>query len=206
MLPLWMELSWPRLDVTRKPDGSELVAAERCCLVVVALETGGRWSAEALSFVEEMARPGRETQHSGCRSAFHAWRKRWTRMLSVSCAKSFASSLVAGPTRCRGLMQRHLTWPTCLGRCERLLLCARISTVGCHSEFSCVNEKLEKVVGVDFLSRPGRGETRRDDRRHGSMIRSRRTISRYGYRGCRVGEATHPGHSVLRSNLLEERL
>ena len=63
--------------------------------------------------------------------------------------------------------------------------------------------EFEKVVGVDVPSRPGRRETRRDDRRHGSIMSSRRTISRYGYRGCRVGEATHPGPSVLRSNLLK---
>ena len=66
-----------------------------------------------------------------------------------------------------------------------------------------VVRKSEEVVGVDVPSRPGRRETRRDDRRHGSMMSSRRTISRYGYRGCRVGEATHPGPSVLRSNLLK---
>ena len=62
--------------------------------------------------------------------------------------------------------------------------------------------KSERVVGVDVPSCPGNPETR-DDRRHGSMMSSRRTISRYGYGGCRVGEATHPGPSVLRSNLLK---
>ena len=30
------------------------------------------------------------------RSAFLAWRKRWTRMVSVSCARAFATSLVVG--------------------------------------------------------------------------------------------------------------
>ena len=34
---------------------SELVASERCRFVVVALETGGRWSTEALEFVADMA-------------------------------------------------------------------------------------------------------------------------------------------------------
>ena len=32
------------------------------------------------------------------RSAFLAWRKRWTRMLSVSCARAFATSLVTSHT------------------------------------------------------------------------------------------------------------
>ena len=44
---------------------SELVAAQRCRLVVVALETGGWWSGEA-SFIEERSRPGRETHRSAC--------------------------------------------------------------------------------------------------------------------------------------------
>ena len=76
---------------------SELVPAERCRLVVIALETGGRWSTEALNFVEDMANSrAREAPPRLRRSAFLAWRKRWTRMLSVSCARSFATSLVTG--------------------------------------------------------------------------------------------------------------
>ena len=34
---------------------SELLRGNRCRLVVVALETGGRWSEEALQFVESLA-------------------------------------------------------------------------------------------------------------------------------------------------------
>ena len=33
----------------------ELLAGDRCRLVVVALETGGRWSSEAIQFVESLA-------------------------------------------------------------------------------------------------------------------------------------------------------
>ena len=36
-------------------------------------------------------------------SAKLAWRKRWLRLLSVSCARSFASSLVALPTASHAL-------------------------------------------------------------------------------------------------------
>ena len=73
--------------VRRDKEGrySELLAAERCCLVLIALETGGRWSAEA------------EGPHS----------------------------LRGGS----GAMDRHLTWPTCLGRIEPVFLCARILTM-----------------------------------------------------------------------------
>ena len=64
--------------------------------MVVALETGGRWSAETLSFIEELAQArARDAPFRLRRSGFLAWRKQWTRM-SVSCARSFASSLVAG--------------------------------------------------------------------------------------------------------------
>ena len=35
---------------------SELLAGDRCRLIVVALETRGRWSPQALEFVEGLAR------------------------------------------------------------------------------------------------------------------------------------------------------
>ena len=34
---------------------AELLAGDRCRLVVVALETGGRWSSETIQFVESLA-------------------------------------------------------------------------------------------------------------------------------------------------------
>ena len=61
----------------------------------------------------------------------------------------------------------------------------------------------EDVVGVDIFASSGRRETRRDERRQGALMSCWRTISGYGYRGPRVGEATHPGPSVLRRNLLK---
>ena len=70
-------------------------------------------------------------------------------------------------------------------------------------EVTSVFRELEEVVGVDISARSSRRETRRYDRRHGVLTRSRRTISRYGYRGSRVGEATYPGPCMLRSNLLK---
>ena len=78
---------------------AELVTSERCRLVVVALETGGRWSTEALEFVADLASSrARDAPPVLRRSAFLAWRKRWTRMLSVSCARAFATSLVVSHT------------------------------------------------------------------------------------------------------------
>ena len=46
------------------------------------------------------------------RSAFLAWRKRWTRMLSVSCARSFATSLVTGQ------QDVMAGWLTCLAQSD----------------------------------------------------------------------------------------
>ena len=42
---------------------SELVDGQRCHLVVVAIETGGRWSSEAYSFVDLARARSRETLH-----------------------------------------------------------------------------------------------------------------------------------------------
>ena len=68
----------------------------RCVLVVVALETGGRWSGEAVEFIDMMAGArAREVLPIMRRSVHLAWRRRWMCMLSVSCARAFASSLVA---------------------------------------------------------------------------------------------------------------
>ena len=69
---------------------------QRCHLVVVAIETGGRWSSEAYNFVECHARArSREKPHVLRHSAFLGWRRRWTRMLAVSCCRAFTGSLTS---------------------------------------------------------------------------------------------------------------
>ena len=73
----------------------ELVAGNRCALVVVAVETGGRWSSEAVDLVSSLAGArARDAPPLLRRSTFLAWRRRWSRMLAVSCGRAFASSLV----------------------------------------------------------------------------------------------------------------
>ena len=75
---------------------AELCEGDRCRLVVVGVETGGRWSPQALSFVEQLAASrAREAPRALRFSSFLAWRKRWCRMLSVSCSRAFAGSLVS---------------------------------------------------------------------------------------------------------------
>ena len=79
---------------------AELVANSVCFFVVVALETGGLWSAEAIEFIGMMAPARARGVLPVFRCSVHlAWRRRWTRMLAVSCALSFANSLV---TLCLG--------------------------------------------------------------------------------------------------------
>ena len=76
----------------------ELLHESRCQLIVVGIETGGRWSDEALRFVEQMANArSRGAAPALRRSAFLAWRRRWSRMISISCGRAFASSLVSSP-------------------------------------------------------------------------------------------------------------
>ena len=83
-----------RLDKETKY--AKLVESDRCQLVVVGIETGGRWSNEATSFIEGLAASrAREAPVALRFSSFLAWRKRWCRMLSVSCSRAFCGSLVS---------------------------------------------------------------------------------------------------------------
>ena len=75
---------------------SELLCGDRCRLVVVALETCGRWTPDAVDFIERLAMSrARDAPPNLQRSAFLSWRRRWTRMIAISCSRSFANSLVA---------------------------------------------------------------------------------------------------------------
>ena len=62
--------------------------------MVVELETGGRWSNEAAKFVDSLPSARACEAPPLHLSAFLAWRKRWTRILAVSCGSAYASSLV----------------------------------------------------------------------------------------------------------------
>ena len=58
---------------------SELFRGDRCRLVVVALETGGRWSPEAVDFIDRLATArARDAPPNLQRSAFLAWIRQWT--------------------------------------------------------------------------------------------------------------------------------
>ena len=73
---------------------TELLQGNRCHLVVVGLETGSRWSTETTTFVDMLAAGrAREVPSVLRRSTHLASRRRWTRMLAVSCGRSFDDSL-----------------------------------------------------------------------------------------------------------------
>ena len=72
----------------------------RCRLVVVAIETGGRWSEEAIDLLWQLScAKARDVPHLMTHQAALAWERRWTRMLSTACALAFAASLVE-PAQC----------------------------------------------------------------------------------------------------------
>lgn len=82
-------------------DKEDAYPARRCSLVVVALETGGRWSTEAATFVEELAYARAPEAPPKLRGAAAlAWQRRWVRILATACANSFAHSLVAPASAC----------------------------------------------------------------------------------------------------------
>ena len=82
----------------------ELVASRRCKLVVVGVETGGRWSEEAVDFVRQLSiAKAEEVPCFMRRSVSLSWERRWTRMLSVVCATAFAASLVEPARQCESI-------------------------------------------------------------------------------------------------------
>ena len=88
----------------------ELAGGGRCRLVVLAIETGGRCSAETTEFLRQLAEAKALTVSSFLRSSTSAaYQRRWMRMLAVSVVASFCESLLssqdsipsAGQSLCR---------------------------------------------------------------------------------------------------------
>ena len=94
----------------------ELLEGGRCHLIVVALETGGSWGDEAIAFIDSLASARSRAAVPVLRgSAYWAWRKRWVRMLAITCARAFASSLISSsPADMWTRTARLPTWLTCL--------------------------------------------------------------------------------------------
>ena len=82
-----------RLD--KEDKYAELVGGRRCQLVVVAVETGGRWSDEAVAFLQALASARARAAPPYLRRATQfAWLRRWSRVLATACSVAFAASLV----------------------------------------------------------------------------------------------------------------
>ena len=77
------------------------LAGGRCKVVVVGIETGGRWAEEGVELLRQLSMAkAREVPVYMARSVSLAWERRWTRMLSTVCATSFATSLVEPVAQC----------------------------------------------------------------------------------------------------------
>ena len=76
----------------------ELLRAERCRLVVLGIELGGRWSSEAAQFVWMLARShARSAPHVLRSGATAASVSRWSALLSYAAARAVAASLLSLP-------------------------------------------------------------------------------------------------------------
>ena len=67
----------------------------RARLVVLALETGGRWSSEAWQFVRQVAEARARSEPELLRRAAQAaWHRRFVNLLAVAAQRAFAESLL----------------------------------------------------------------------------------------------------------------
>ena len=73
-----------------------VVSGNRCKLLVIAVEVGGRFSSEAIGFLDELAWARSRAAPLLVRfSAQLAWRRRWVRLLAVAAATTWAESITA---------------------------------------------------------------------------------------------------------------
>jgi len=73
----------------------ELLDGARCRLVVIAMETGGRFSHEAVSFVQALAQARARAAPSYLRrSTEYAFYYRWMGMLASAAARAYIASLI----------------------------------------------------------------------------------------------------------------
>ena len=75
---------------------NELVSSNRCRLVVLAMEVGGRCSAETVEFLEALSWARARSSSTSVRfAAALGWRRRWLRMLACSAARAWAESVTS---------------------------------------------------------------------------------------------------------------
>ena len=104
----------------------ELTGAGRARLVVLGIETGGRWSEEAVTFIRLLANhKASSTPPSLRRSAALAWTSRWTALLATAAMRSAAAaaSYVCWFRNPMNTIVIYVTWSPVVARCE---FCAQI--------------------------------------------------------------------------------
>ena len=73
----------------------ELVQTQDAELIVLACETGGRWSDRAATFIQQLAEAKARSAPKALRaSATCCWQHRWTGILAVAAQASFAATLL----------------------------------------------------------------------------------------------------------------
>ena len=96
-----------RAEASKRDRYPELVGSDVCRLVVLACETGGRWSQERLDLVRHLAaKKAQEAPRLLRTSARLAWSARWFGFLSVAAQSALAGSISEAPTR---IMAEHDT-------------------------------------------------------------------------------------------------
>ena len=76
----------------------ELLNSRRCKLVMTVMEIGGRWSEEAWSFLEQLAKVKAKTVPVALRrSTEYCFLRRWSQMLGVAAQSAFAATLLGEP-------------------------------------------------------------------------------------------------------------
>ena len=84
---------------TKERTYPELVGSRRCRLVVLAMEDGGRWSAEAAQFLRLLAQTKAQSTPRHLRQAtVTALISRWSAILTHAGMQALASSLLSIPT------------------------------------------------------------------------------------------------------------
>ena len=73
----------------------ELLSSREARLVVLACETGGRWSDEAVELVQDLAQAKARSAPEALRASVSlGWQRRWSTMLAVACQSSLAATLL----------------------------------------------------------------------------------------------------------------
>ena len=82
-------------EVRKQERYPELCSNLAAKLVVLACETGGRWSDQAAAFVTELARAkARSAPAALAESLAFCWHRRWTGMLAVAAQAALAATLL----------------------------------------------------------------------------------------------------------------